>query len=96
VAKIDVSKPPVVVDYPPRIMSTLEGKKTEVDIIQPRMPKGTLGKRGPKFTDLPEDLIRQWASEGMGSKAIAARLEKEYRLKVSYKTIQRRLQGVLV
>ena len=76
-------------------MSTLESKKSEVDIIQPPVAITAIGKRGPKFTELPDDLISQWAGEGMGSKAIAARLYDQG-IFVSYKTIQRRLQGVLV
>ncbi len=83
----------VVSSYPPGIMSTLTGKKSEVDIIQPSVGKVTREKRGPKFTELPEDLIRQLAGEGMGSKAIASRLKAEG-LEISYKTIQRRLAGM--
>jgi len=77
------------------IMSTLTGKNSEVDIISPPVLKVTHEKRGPKFTELPDDLIRQLAGQGMGSKVIAARLRDDG-IKVSYKTIQRRLQGVLV
>ena len=76
-------------------MSPINGEKNKVDIIQSRVAKVTRSKRGPKFTELPDDLIRQWASEGMGSKAISTRLKAEG-YDVSYKTIQRRLQGVLV
>jgi len=76
-------------------MSTLNDQKSKVDIIQPVPPKVTREKRGPKTTELPDDLIRQWASEGVGSKAISTRLRAEGFF-VSYKTIQRRLQGVLV
>jgi hypothetical protein len=72
-------------------MSTLENKKTTVDIIEAVTYKRTLGKRGPKQRDLPNQLIEQWASEGMGSKAIASRLIREIDIKVSYKTIQRLL-----
>lgn len=77
-------------------MSTVNSKKSEVDVIIARAAARPLPKRGPKFTSLPEDLIRQWAGEGIGSKAIAARLKGEHDIDVSYKTIQRRLQGVLV
>ena len=76
-----------------RIMSPLESKKIEVDIIHPPGATRTSGKRGPKHRSLPEDLIRQLAGEGMGSKAIAARLKAEHRVKVSYRTIQRILSG---
>jgi hypothetical protein len=75
------------------IMSTVEGKKFEVDIIQPSVAIRAVVKRGPKHRQLPEDLIRQLASEGMGSKVIAARLKAEYGVIVSYKTIQRILSG---
>jgi len=89
-----------VVEYVGGNMSTVNGKKITVDILQPTAQKTTLGnesrKTGPKSTKLPEDLIRQWASDGMGSKAIAARLKDECRFEISYKTIQRRLQRVLI
>jgi len=78
-----------------QIMSTLTDKNSEVDIISPPVQKVTHEKRGPKFTELPDDLIRQLACQGMGSKAIAARLRDDG-IDVSYKTIQRRLEGVLV
>lgn len=72
----------------PTIMST------EIeDIKLPQPPSGS--KRGPKATELPDDLIRQWAGQGMSSKAIAGKLAEEHRIFVSYKTIKRRLQGVL-
>lgn len=72
-------------------MSTLNSKKSEVDIIQPSVAKVTRGKRGPKQKPLPQELIKQWAGEGMGSKAITSRLNRELGIKVSYKTIQRAL-----
>ncbi len=75
------------------IMSTVNGKKSEVDIIQPPVGKVTRGKRGPKQKPLPQELIEQWAGEGMGSKAIASKLNSELGIKVSYKTIQRLLSG---
>lgn len=75
------------------IMSTLEGKKFEVDIIHPPGATRAVVKRGPKHRQLPEDLIRQLASEGMGSKMIVARLKAEHGIIVSYKTIQRILSG---
>ena len=73
-------------------MSTLEGKKFEVDIINPPDAIRTSTKRGPKHKHLPEDLIRRLSGEGIGSKAIVARLRTKG-LKVSYKTIQRLLSG---
>lgn len=87
------------------IMSTLDGKKFEVDIIPPAVTtttatrtfapptKSNAGKRGPKHRLLPEDLIMRLAGEGMGSKTIAARLKAEHGISVSYKTIQRILSG---
>ena len=74
-------------------MSTLDDKKTEVDIFQPSVAKVTRVKRGPKQKPLPQELIEQWAGEGMGSKAIASKLNNELGIKVSYKTIQRLLSG---
>jgi len=74
-------------------MSTVNGKKSEVDIIQPPVGKVTCGKRGPKQKALPQELIKQWADEGMGSKAIASRLKSEFGMKVSYKTVQRALSS---
>ena len=72
-------------------MSTLTDKKFEVDIINPPVTNRTFGKRGPKRKDLPRKIIEHLASEGMGSKAIASRLNNELGIKVSYKTIQRLL-----
>ena len=79
------------------IMSTLADKKSEVDIITPADASRTMarGKRGPKHKPLPEDLIMQWASKGMSSKAIAARLKSELGIETSYKTIQRRLHCIM-
>lgn len=94
-AEKEQEKPIQVVDDVVLNMSPINSEKNKVDIINPVTPKVTRSKRGPKFTELPDDLIRQWASEGMGSKAISTRLKAEG-YDVSYKTIQRRLQGVLV
>jgi len=80
---------PHVSPYGGRNMSTLGEEKIEVDIFQPSVAKVRRGKRGPKHKALPHELIEQWADEGMGSKAIATRLNKERGVKVSYKTIQR-------
>lgn len=75
------------------IMSTLESKKFEVAIINPPDPTRAVVKRGPKHKPLPQELITQWATEDMGSKAIATKLKAEYDITVSYKTIQRILSG---
>jgi len=71
-----------------RNMSTLEESKITVDIIPPRV-----GKRGPKKMELPEGRIREMAGAGMGSRAIAGRLKAESSITISYKTIQRLLEG---
>lgn len=76
-----------------RIKSTLEGGNIKVDIIGATGASRATGKRGPKFRQLPEELIRKLAGKGMGSKAIATRLRKECEVTVSYKTIQRVLSG---
>ncbi|MFC2042478.1 hypothetical protein ACFLTV_03205 [Chloroflexota bacterium] len=75
-------------------MSTVKSEKSEVDIINPPEPKRTPGKRGPKHKELPQELIEKWASKGMGSKAIASRLNRELDIKISYKTIQRALSSI--
>ena len=75
------------------IMSPLEDNISEVDIIRPTVALRARGKRGPKHRQLPEDLIRRLADEGMGSKAIATELKAEHGIVVSYKTIQRILSG---
>ncbi len=73
-------------------MSTVMTPKNEVDIIAPR--ERTQKRRGPKQKALPVKVIMRWAEkEEMGSKAIATRLGKERDIKVSYKTIQRILNG---
>jgi len=79
------------------IMSPLENEKTEVDIIQPPTLSGVVmrtgAKSGPKHKQLPQELIIEWASEGMGSKAITTKLKGEHGIHISYKTIQRVLSG---
>ena len=52
-----------------------------------RVRSGTYQKRA-----LPKDLIRRWASEGEGSRAIATRL-KGQGIFISYRTILRFLNG---
>jgi hypothetical protein len=78
----------------PRIMSTVAGKKFEVDKIQPSVAietptKRLSNKRGRKPKELPKDLIMKLASKGVGSKAIASKLRTDHDITVSYKTIQR-------
>ena len=90
--KISSEKPVKVSQHTDLIKSTLETKKITVDIIPPQTPKLTRGKRGPKHRELPQDFIRQLATEGMGSKAIASQLRDEG-ITISYKTVQRILSG---
>ncbi len=66
---------------PDGIMSTVESQKKELE------------KRGPKHRAIPHELVKQWASGGMGSKAITSRLKNELDITVSYKTVQRILSG---
>jgi len=66
-------------------MSTVNGKKSEVDIIQPPGATRNTVKRGPKSKQLPQGLILQWVGEDMGSKAITTRLREEQGITVSYK-----------
>ena len=70
------------------IMSTLNYEKSKVDIISSPAPFKISGKRGPEHRWLPEDLIRELAAAGMGSKAIVTKLKKEDGTIISYKTIQ--------
>lgn len=74
------------------IMSTVNDKKTKVDIIPSQTSKVTHGKRGPKHRDLPLELVKQLAGQGLGSKAIVSRLKAE-KVDISYKTVQRILSG---
>jgi hypothetical protein len=73
-------------------LSTVKRQKNEVDKLPSRPPKE---KPGPKSIDLPDDMIRRLAYRGLGSKAIARALATQG-VSVSYRTIQRRLQGVLI
>jgi hypothetical protein len=74
------------------IMSTPKTPKTKGDKTTPlAMVKR---RRGPKYKVLPVEKIKRLAKEeGMGSKRIAAQLEKEHGITISYKTIQRILNG---
>ena len=54
---------------------------------------GFTRKRGPIVQALPVEVITQWYDEGMGSKAIATRLRKEYGISTSYRTILRVISG---
>lgn len=52
-------------------------------------------KRGRPPVKVPDDLIQKLSSEGLGAIRIAEKL-KEQGVIISYKTVQRRLQGVLL
>jgi hypothetical protein len=82
-----------VAGHTPQIMSTVASKKIEVDIIKPSVAARAVLKRGPKHKALPQELVKQWAGDGMGSKAIASKLNNELGINISYKTIQRALSG---
>lgn len=86
-ASMDIIKEKVeeVSNHLPAIMST---PKTDAKLAE--------SKRGPKAKELPENLIRRWAGKGMSPQAIAKRLADKHQVFVSYKTIKRRLQGVLL
>lgn len=58
-------------------------------------PKDSEVKRGRPLVMVPDDLIRQLSSEGMGAMRIAEKL-RESGIVISYKTVQRRLQGSLL
>ena len=68
-------------------MSISNEPSVTMDIFRPRGRPKHYEKR-----ELPEELIRQLYSEGMGSRAIASTLKKRAII-VSYKTIQRILSG---
>lgn len=74
-------------------MSTLGSKKIEVAVNKPLAAPRTASRRRPRHKALPHALIKQWASEDIGSKAITTKLKKELGIKVSYKTVQRVLSG---
>jgi len=70
------------------------GAKTVVDKIDAQ-PTNNGVKHGRPPVALPDDLIRQLSSEGLGSIRIAEKL-KERGINISYKTVTRRLQGGLL
>lgn len=73
-------------------LSILEDKKISMDKLKAVTPKVTRKKPGPKIKELPEDLIKQLNEQGLGSNAIATSL-KSKGIEVSYKTIQRIING---
>lgn len=68
--------------------------KTLVDKIN-ACPKHSEVKRGRPPVMVPDDLIQQLSSDGMGAVRIAEKLQ-EMGIVASYKTIQRRLQRDLL
>lgn len=77
---------------PPKTDAVLA--KTVVDKKKVQ-PTNNEVKRGRPPVMIPDDLIRQLSSEGLGSIRIAEKL-KEKGIIISYKTVQRRLQGTLI
>jgi hypothetical protein len=59
--------------------------------LLPLKPNGN-STPGPKIPTIPDDLIKELSSQGLGAKAIASRLA-EQGVVVSAMTIHRRLQG---
>ena len=88
--KIDVGKEKNVSHDVSLILSTVENEKTEVDKIRSSGRKTT---RGRKKQELPEDLIRELANKGMGSKRIAAKLLTDRGIRANYRTIARIIAG---
>jgi len=72
------------------ILSTVNDENITVDKIQPTPP---IFKRGRKKKELPQELIRELAGRGMGSKRIASTLLKEHGIVANYRTIARLIAG---
>jgi hypothetical protein len=87
-AKIEDTGLAVVVELHPRNLSTPKAINSQVD----KLPSGAITKPGPRPVKLPDERIRELSEQGIGSKAIASILEKEFHIVISYKTVQRRLQ----
>jgi len=75
------------------INATVKSKNATVALILPAVGKVTREKRGPKHRDLPEDLIRQWAGQDMGSKAITSRLKTELGIVIGFRTVAKIIKG---
>ena len=69
------------------ILSTSNPDKSTVDKIQPQTADVTHG-RGRRKKELPEGLIKKLAGRGMGSKRIAAELQKQG-IPANYRTVAR-------
>lgn len=73
--------------------ATIKGENSKVAIIQPETPKVIRdNKRGPKHKDLPLEQIIEWQAQGLGSKAIATKLNDQG-IEVGFRTIARILSG---
>jgi len=59
----------------------------------PAQAQVTTGKRGPRHHALPEELIRQLATEKKSSRKIADEVRLRTKTTVSYRTVQRILSG---
>lgn len=81
-----------MIGHPHTIKSIVADDKNSMDLISPTDASRPVGKRGPKHKPLPQELILQWAAEGIGSRAISSKLRNEFDTNVSYKTIQRALE----
>lgn len=68
--------------------------KTVVDKKEVQ-PTNNEVKRGRPPATVPDELIQQFSNEGMGAIRIAEKL-KERGIIISYRTVQRRLQGILI
>ena len=92
--KIDAEKSILIADDAVLNMSTRNDDKIQSGHISPIGPlQRSVGKRGPKFhDDLPIGRIHELAAQSQGAKAIASEL-KGMGIIVSYKTIQRILDG---
>jgi hypothetical protein len=84
-------------DTTPELCPPINGavmSKAVVDKID-GTPTNNGVKHGRPLVAVPDDLIRQLSGEGLGSIRIAEVL-KEKGIDISYKTVQRRLQGILI
>lgn len=64
-------------DHVRGIMSISNDQEISMDIIQPEGSKTTRKERGSKKRELPEQYIKRLFEQGLGSRAIATRLNKE-------------------
>jgi len=91
-AKISPLKTPTIAGYSRGILATVNRPEIRVAKNQPQVGKVTSEKRGRPLIELPEAKILAMAKQGMGSKAIAARLA-EQGINAKFRTIARILAG---